>query len=356
MVRRGQTRLQTECGASQRSTFSSLKLMKISTHDLSDRYRAFARHEAHGVSATYESYAISAADNSDLLDRLLDLPDGKQQPNLLFAATRHTVGLPDAGSDFAGHVLDAWDDVRPIILSRSTQTNEPGRCACLLPALAQIEGPLAIIEVGAAAGLCLLPDQYGYDYGRAKLRATDDRAPIFPCTASDQTPIPESHPEIIWRAGLDLNPLDVRDAEDMQWLKTLVWPEQTERLSRLEAAISVARRNPPKVIAGDLLEATEALAAQAPREARLVIFHTAVLNYVAPEIRKQFAMLVKDIGAEWLANEGAHILPEVASANLLEDRPGAFVLSCNGRAIARTGPHGQFVDWLSGAAEWPSGT
>lgn len=320
--------------------------MKARIDELSDRYRAFARREAHGVSATYESYAMSAADSRDLLGRLSDLPDGKQQPNLLFAATRHAVGLPDAGFDFARHVLDAWDEVRPVILSRSTQTNEPGRCASLLPALAQIEGPLAIIEVGAAAGLCLLADRYGYDYGRARLRGTEDGAPVFPCRASERTPIPLSHPEIVWRAGLDLNPLDVRSAQDMQWLETLVWPEQTERLSRLKAAISVARRDPPDVIAGDLIGATEALAARAPGDARLVIFHSAVLNYVAPEVRRQFAMLVRDIGAEWLANEGARILPDIAPASILDDRPGAFVLSRNGRAIARTGPHGQFVDWL----------
>ncbi|QDY69403.1 DUF2332 domain-containing protein [Qingshengfaniella alkalisoli] len=320
--------------------------MRKSRKELADRYLAFAHREAHGVSPTYEIYATSAAENDDLLDRLLELPDGKQQPNLLFASTRHVVGLPDAGLDFAQHALAAWDELRPVILRRSTQTNEPGRCACLLPALAQFDEPLAIIEVGAAAGLCLLPDRYGYDYGRAMLRPTERGAPVFPCKASNTTPIPTSLPEIKWRAGLDLNPLDVRSDEDMQWLKTLVWPEQTERYSRLEAAITLARRDPPNVIAGDLLEKTEALAAQAPTDARLVIFHTAVLNYVAPEVRKEFATLVHDLGAEWLANEGANILPNVASTNMLEDRPGAFVLSHNGCAIARTGPHGQFVDWL----------
>jgi len=320
--------------------------MKKSTEMLADGYRAFARHEAHGISPTYETYAMTVAENTDLLGRLLDLPDGKQQPNLLFAATRHSARLPDEGFDFAQHALTAWDAVRSIILSRSTQTNEPGRCACLLPALAQIDGPLAIIEVGAAAGLCLFPDRYGYDYGRAILPPTEDDAPVFPCEASEQTPIPTSHPQIVWRAGLDLNPLDVHSDEDMEWLKTLVWPEQSERLSRLEAAIAVARRDPPKVITGDLLKETEALAAQAPSGAHLVIFHTAVLNYVAPEVRKEFATLVNDLGAEWFANEGARILPDVASADALEGRPGAFVLSHNGRAIARTGPHGQFVDWL----------
>jgi hypothetical protein len=320
--------------------------MDVSPGDLADRYLAFARSEAHGVSPIYERYATSTAESCDLLTRLLNLPRGKQQPNLLLAATRHAVGLPQGDRDFARHVLDAWEEIKPVILSRSTQTNEPGRCACLLPALAQFEAPLALIEVGAAAGLCLIPDRYGYDYGRAHLPAVEKAAPVFPCAASDQTPIPAALPRIAWRAGLDLNPLDVRKDADMQWLKTLVWPEQTDRLTRLEAAIAVARRDPPNVIAGDLLTATEALAAQAPKDARLVIFHTAVLNYVAPEIRKEFATLVQDIGADWLANEGASILPDVASQAVLNDRAGAFVLSHNGRAVARTGPHGQFIEWL----------
>lgn len=150
---------------------------------LADGYRAFADREAHGVSLTYENYAKSAAANIDLLGRLLDLPDGKRQPNLLFAATRHAVGFPDEDVDFARHVLAAWDAVRAVILSRSTQTNGPGRCACLLPALAQINGSLAIIEVGAAAGLCLFPDRYGYDYGRAVLAPAESDAPVFPLSS-----------------------------------------------------------------------------------------------------------------------------------------------------------------------------
>ncbi|MGB6230227.1 MAG: DUF2332 domain-containing protein [Litorimonas sp.] len=314
--------------------------------ELAARYLAFAEREAHGVSASYEAHARSVASSAALLDRLLDLPDGKRQPNLLFAATRHAVGLPADGTDFAFHALDSGEAVEPVMLSRSTQTNEPARCACLLPALAQIEGPLALIEVGASAGLCLLPDRYGYHYGRITLTPTNRDAPTFPCEASGRTPVPQSHPQIAWRAGLDLNPLDVRDEGDMDWLRTLVWPEQTTRRDRLAAAIAIARRDPPRIVAGDLLTETEALAAQAPSGARLVIFHTAVLNYVAPAIRRDFAALMADCGAEWIANEGASVLPEVAEGIDTSDRPGAFILSRNGRAIARTGPHGQFIKWL----------
>ena len=43
-----------------------------------------------------------------------------------------------------------------VMLARRTQTNEPARCATLLPALALLPPPLALIEVGASAGLILL--------------------------------------------------------------------------------------------------------------------------------------------------------------------------------------------------------
>ncbi len=62
---------------------------------------------------------------------------------------------------------------------RSTQTNEPARCATVLPVLAQLPQPLALLEVGAAAGLCLLPEYYAYDYGGVRIdraRSTAFRA------------------------------------------------------------------------------------------------------------------------------------------------------------------------------------
>ena len=68
------------------------------------------------------------------------------------------------------------DALRAVMLERSTQTNEPGRCAALLPVLAGLPEPLALLEVGASAGLCLLPDFYGYDYGRTILAPDTPRS------------------------------------------------------------------------------------------------------------------------------------------------------------------------------------
>ncbi|MBR1238425.1 DUF2332 family protein, partial [Bradyrhizobium sp. AUGA SZCCT0182] len=106
--------------------------------------------------------------------------------------------------------------------------------------------------------------------------------------------MPKSIPRIAWRAGLDLNPVDVRSEHDAAWLETLVWPEQNERVARLRAAINIARSDPPNVVSGDLLTDLPKLASTAPRDATLVVFHTAVLGYVLPQsAREQFAATVK---------------------------------------------------------------
>jgi hypothetical protein len=206
--------------------------------------------------------------------------------------------------------------------------------------------PLALIEVGASAGLCLLPDRYGYDYGRAKLPAVAD-APTLVCAANDTTPIPAALPRIIWRAGLDLNPIDVSDRSQTAWLETLVWPEQAHRLANLRAALAVATKDPPRLVPGDLLsDALERLCDEAPRDATRVIFHTAVLAYV-PELtdRRVFADRAMRLGT-WVSNEMPGVFPEIAQRAGARGAPGRFLLSVSGEPVAWTDPHGASIDWI----------
>jgi hypothetical protein len=103
---------------------------------------------------------------------------------------RHLDGVPLDGAHLGEIVQRGREPLRALILSRSTQTNEPARCAVLLPALVCLPQPLALIEVGASAGLCLYPDRYGYDYGGHRLGPPADsgRAPVFPCTVNGPVP------------------------------------------------------------------------------------------------------------------------------------------------------------------------
>ncbi|HEY3618166.1 MAG TPA: DUF2332 family protein, partial [Candidatus Sulfotelmatobacter sp.] len=175
------------------------------------RYRRFAEKEARGRSPLYEKFACCIAHDRELLKFLVELPGEKRQPNLLLAAVRHLFGTPGEWSQFRELLKSEWAAVRTIMLERSTQTNEPARCAALLPLLVRLPQPLALLEVGASAGLCLLPDLYAYDYGKGILwsERTDYQVPLFRCKVNEEAPVPTRMPDIVWRAGLDLNPLDV---------------------------------------------------------------------------------------------------------------------------------------------------
>ncbi|TNC14306.1 DUF2332 domain-containing protein [Methylobacterium terricola] len=324
---------------------------------LSERYTRFADNEARGRSPLYEALARGTAQDAEVIGFLSALPPAKQQPNLLFAAVRSLEGVPEDFSDFKRRLLGNAEEIRSLMLSRSTQTNEPARCALLLPILAQLPQPLALIEVGASAGLCLLPDFYGYDFGTGIIRPEvgDGTFPVFRCAASPETPIPTRMPRIAWRAGLDLNPLDAADSEQSSWLETLVWPERTERLDGLRGALRVAAARKPRVVAGSLTSgAMAALCREAPADATLVVFHTAVLAYVSDhDERRAFADTVTPLCSYWICNESPRVMPDLSTGIDQPGSPGRFLMSVNRNPVAWTEPHGAAIEWIAPEATRP---
>ena len=303
-------------------------------------YANFAIWEAKPVLPTYERLAQEVCASDRLLEFLATLHEEKQQPNLLFAAQRYLRVVPEPGALEAA-VLDHADEIRAVMLSRRTQTNEPARCASILPFLAEIDAPLAIIEVDAAAGLCLHPDRYSYRYetdlGTRHLQASDE-ASTFTCRVEGDLSVPSALPEIVWRAGIDLNPLDPCSEEDAVWLRTLVWPEHHERRVHLDRALSLAAASPPvDIVQGDLMQSIDALLASVPSNAVPVVFHTAVLCYIpSVELRDAFARKMIEDRAVWISNEA----PKVFSATREIAQPDAgrmhFVVCVDGtpRAFA----------------------
>jgi hypothetical protein len=313
-------------------------------------YERFADVEARGRSPIYESFARGVAEDAELLERLADLPSHKRQPNLLLAAVRHLAGLAADAAAFRRTALARWPEVRAIMLARSTQTNEPGRCATLLPLLARLSQPIALIEVGASAGLCLLPDRYRYTYDGREVASREAAAgaPVFPCHTDGAVPIPGGLPVVAWRAGLDLNPLDVSDVDATAWLETLVWPEASGRAERLRSALAIARADPPRVVRGDLRHDLARLAAEAPRDATLVVFHTAVLAYLADRgEREAFAASVREVADHWISNEAPFVFPAIAAQAGPAPARERFLLALDGRPVAWTDPHGAAMKWLS---------
>lgn len=315
---------------------------------LARRYRTFAADEAHGVSPHYERLTLEVAESAAVLRFLLDLPAPRRQPNLLLGAATLIAGRPPDIASLMGMVASRADELRSVMLQRTTQTNEPARCAVLLPLLAALPQPLALIEVGASAGLCLLPDRYGYDWGETRIAPVDPAAPVFSCAVTGSAPLPAALPRVVWRTGLDLNPLDVASDEDTAWLDALIWPEQEQRRRDLRAALAVARRDPPRVVRGDLLHDLAPLMAEAPAEATLVVCHTAVLAYVSsPEARQRFVDTVRGSRAVWISNEAPRVFPDIAARTSQPAPHWRFLLAVDGEPKAWTGPHGQSLDWFA---------
>lgn len=308
-----------------------------------ENYRRFAEREAAGRSPAYEALALTAADDDDILGYLATLPADKRQPNLLFAAARFVLGAVPTADTLRALTL-APDLLREVMLQRRTQTNEAARCATLLPALCLLPQPLALIEVGASAGLTLLPDRYSYNYDGHRVTGLDPGAPVLTCALRSPAPLPTQVPTVIWRHGLDLNPLDPADRADADWLECLVWPGNGDRSERLHSALGVARRTPVPARRGDLVDDLAALVAQVPHEAATtVVFHSAVLAYVDARKRADFARLVDRLGVYWLSNEAPGVLPVTA-----DDHGEGFRLVENGATVlARTDPHGTWLHWVA---------
>ena len=327
--------------------------MELYGGDSARQYADFGNDWVGAESPVFRDWALAIAEDAEVLALVDTLPELKRQPNLVLAAGRWHGAEPGPYDGLRRVLLDQWPAVRETVLTRATQTNEVARCATLLPVLAGLPGPLALIEVGASAGLCLHPDRYSYRWsdGSALDPAGGPSRVVLTCEVSGNPPLPVAMPEVVWRAGIDLNPLDVGDDDAMAWLENLVWPGQDERRARLRAAIDVAREDPPVLVQGDLVDTLPALVDQAPPEATLVVFHSAVIFYLPPGRRADFArMMGKLVGARrvhWISNEGPEVVPGIS---LSAPPDGCFALALDGVPVALTHGHGRSLHWL-GAGE-----
>lgn len=317
--------------------------------DTSDRYRLFAEVEAAGTSPIYERLAMAVASSPRLLGLLSDLPTEKRQPNLLFAASR-LIGAPlENPAAFAAFVEASWSEISATMLERSTQTNEASRTGTFLPILAAIEGPVALVEIGCSAGLCLYPDRYRISYDQRQPLCTD--SPVtFGVMTTGPVAIPERLPDVVARIGIDLNPIAANDTDSCDWLEALIWPEHEFRLRRLQAALSVAQADPPVLLRGDLIDRLSDALLLVPHDATTVVFHSAVLAYVTAAVRRRFAeLMIEHPDVVWISNEAPGVI-DVVTTDL---KPPASAATRSFFVTARPGievvgiadAHGSWIRW-----------
>ena len=210
------------------------------------------------------------------------LLEGCRHPLSQFYAT--VAGSPgpvtEAYPHFRNFCFIHKEELLQLVWTREVQINEVRRCAALLPAFAWIrqrgcEPALALLDVGAAAGLNLLLDEFYFDYGPAGVLG-DPGSPvrIFCKPRGVRAPvIPAEMLPIAWRMGIDWQPIDVADSHATNWMIALVSPDDNGRLSLLQAALEVARRHPPRIVKGKAGEVLPHVMAGTPHGLCLCLFH-----------------------------------------------------------------------------------
>lgn len=242
------------------------------------------------------------------------------------------------------HSLSSWLDGPP-------QTNEVGRSAALMAGLLVLAErfglPFALYELGASAGLNTVLDRYAYRLGDTEAGRTGSPVRLAP-TWTGASP-PRTEVEIARRAGVDRNPLDVRDPATRERLAAYVWADQRERLARLEAALDLAAVDSPPIDradAADWLEATLAVAPE-PGVCR-VVMHTIAYQYFPPEGQARIRDHLAQVGARATQDAPLAWLSFEATSGGVDRRPALDLTVWPGdetRRLAICQPHGAEIDW-----------
>ncbi|MFL6601646.1 MAG: DUF2332 domain-containing protein [Steroidobacteraceae bacterium] len=187
-------------------------------------------------------------------------------------------------------------------LATAPQTNEVGRSAVLMCGFLEIARrvglPVQLFEIGASAGLNLLADRYRYRFGATEWGDPHAALLLEPQWQGSAPPV-EADFRVVERSGCDVAPLDISIPEQRARLVSYVWPDQTDRLSRLEAAIATALREPPRL---ERMEAArwveDRIVETAGQPGRVrVLFHSVVWGYFPLETQQRLAAHMERCGA-----------------------------------------------------------
>ncbi|HEY5094374.1 MAG TPA: DUF2332 domain-containing protein [Candidatus Eremiobacteraceae bacterium] len=303
------------------SARTNLRLVNGATPE-AEAYEHFAR-TARDSSPLYEHLAQRVAIDTQLLALTGNVRPRHLQPNLLFAAVHYlllegaqsdlsrsyttisgaTSFEPDVFRHFRIFCIAHADEIRALTSTRRVQTNEVRRCASLVPAFASAANVLgtqraAFVEIGASAGLNLQWDRYRCDYDRDLAWGDPSALVRFECELrGGKYPAVRPLPAIVQRYGIDIDPLDVRNAEDVLWLRALTWPECTDRLELLERAIDVARAEPPTLIAGDAAEVFPVVVESIAPDLAVIVYHSFTMNQFGTEQREMLEDALCELGA-----------------------------------------------------------
>ncbi|MGD2133677.1 MAG: DUF2332 domain-containing protein, partial [Maricaulaceae bacterium] len=243
----------------------------------------------------------------------------------------------------------AWFET---FLQSPPQTNETRRAIALLPAFLELaaSGPLHMRELGASAGLNLNWDAFRYETEVWSWGGAAPGAPVIDTEWRGAAPPIDNTVYVSSRAGCDAAPIDLDDPDARLRLKAYVWPDQEERIARLERAMALAIDKAVEVERADAGAWLEAKLADAPPPGVTVIYHSVAWQYFSKETRARAEAAIADFAARttperqlaWVRFEHDRVFGDAGEGYTVDLRrwpdDGAS------QAIAHVDPHVRWVE------------
>ncbi len=347
------------------------------TARLAELWEWFADEQCRGYSPLYDRICRSVARDGEVLELVRAAPPPAHMPTvllgavhyLLLAGLEHPLAEVYAGrsdADPAPLFLDVCathrDRLEDLLATRHTQTNDCGRSAVIGPAFtwlaARVDAPLALVDVGASAGLTLLCDRYRFDYAEHGATGPADSPVVIGCRVlGGDPPVAAALPPLVARVGVDRDPVDLADGDDARWLLACVWPD-TGRLERTAAAIALAQDDLPSVVAGDANEVLPDVLAGLPTGAMATVLTSWAFAYFSIDARQRFTDILRAESRArpiaWLSAESPGVVDAFAPEDVLRhDEAMANVLGAvtfeAGEArqdlLGFVHQHGNWIDW-----------
>ena len=198
-------------------------------------------------------------------------------------------------------VVGRHDDMLLPWFDSPPQTNEAGRSASFMAGLLWLSahgvGPrFALNELGASAGINTMMERYHYDLAGVLVGPAESPMRIRPEWRGEAPP--SAPVEIVSIKGCDQRPQNLADSESALRIKSYVWPENADRIARMDAAIALAAQRAPDVVQADAADWVEALLAT-PQEVGTVrvIHHSIVWQYIPTPAQHRITHAIETAGA-----------------------------------------------------------
>jgi hypothetical protein len=250
--------------------------------------------------------------------------------------------------------------------ARALRASQTGSCAVLYPAIAEVarrSGAQAVglIDVACSTGFNLNVDRVGITYSNGQSLG-DPSSPVqLSASVVGGRPIPSrAMPEVVARVGVDLDPVDVTDPDDVRWLRACQYPDQPEQAARLDAQLALAASAPPTLLRGDPVEVLPDAFARVPADALPVVTTTWALSRFPLEGRLRFLHRLDEAATArtvaWVSVEGVGVAPAIptfgdrrASGHSVTGLALFDHSTLRAEAIGRCWSQGRFLSWLADA-------